>query len=91
MRNQISNIKGKNMQSNAMQRVSVIRKLSKNNPQNSLIVIYNSFVRSYLDYGDVLYYQSNNESLCQKMERVQFNVVLAIIGVIKGVSQTKLL
>lgn len=79
------------MQSNAMQRVSVIRKLSKNNPQNSLIVIYNSFVRSYLDYGDVLYYQSNNESLCQKMERVQFNVVLAIIGVIKGVSQTKLL
>lgn len=79
------------MQSNAMQRVSVIRKLSKNNPQNSLIVIYNSFVRSYLDYGDVLYYQSNNESLCQKMERVQFNVVLAIICVIKGVSQTKLL
>ena len=79
------------MQSNAMQRVSVIRKLSKNNPQNSLIVIYNSFVRSYLDYGDVLYYESNNESLCQKMERVQFNVVLAIIGVIKGVSQTKLL
>ena len=79
------------MQSNAMQRVSVIRKLSKNNPQNSLIVIYNSFVRSYLDYGDVLYYQSNNESLCQKMERLQFNVVLAIIGVIKGVSQTKLL
>ena len=79
------------MQSNAMQRVSVIRKLSKNNPQNSLIVIYNSFVRSYLDYGDVLYYQSNNESLCQKMERVQFNVVIAIIGVIKGVSQTKLL
>ena len=79
------------MQSNAMQRVSVIRKLSKNNPQNSLIVIYNSFVRSCLDYGDVLYYQSNNESLCQKMERVQFNVVLAIIGVIKGVSQTKLL
>lgn len=79
------------MQSNAMQRVSVIRKLSKNNPQNSLIVIYNSFVRSYLDYGDVLYYESNNESLCQKMERVQFNVVLAIIGVIKGVSQMKLL
>ena len=74
-----------------MQRVGVIRTLSKINPQNSLIAIYNSFVRSHLDYGNVLYYQPNNESLYQKMERVQFNAVLAIMGVIKGMSQMKLL
>ena len=74
-----------------MQRVGVIRTLSKINPQNSLIAIYNSFVRSHLDYSNVLYYQPNNESLCQKMERVQFNAVLAIMGVIKGMSQMKLL
>ena len=74
-----------------MQKVGVITKLSKINPQNSLIAIYNSFARSYLDYGDVLYYQPNNESLFQKMERVQFNAVLTIIGVIKGISQMKIL
>ena len=74
-----------------MQKVGVITKLSKINPQNYLTVIYNSFARSYLDYGDVLYYQPNNESLFQKMERVQFNAVLTIIGVIKGISQMKIL
>lgn len=74
-----------------MQKVGVITKLSKINPQNYLTAIYNSFARSYLDYGDVLYYQPNNESLFQKMERVQFNAVLTIIGVIKGISQMKIL
>ena len=45
-----------------MQGVGVIRKPSKTLPQNSLIKIYKSFVRSSLDYENVLYYQPNNES-----------------------------
>ena len=51
-----------------MQRVGVIRTLSKINPQNSLIAIYNSFVRSHLDYSNVLYYQPNNESFYTRKE-----------------------
>ena len=73
-----------------MQGADVIRKLSKILPQNSLISIYKSFVRPHLDYGDVLYGQPKNERLCRKIERVQYNAVLAITGAIKGTSQMKL-
>ena len=74
----------------AMQGVGVIRKLSKILPRNSLIAIYKSFVRLHLDYGDVLYDQPNNESLCQKIESVQYNAAFAITGAIKGTSHMKL-
>ena len=50
-----------------MQRVGVIRKLSKLLPLNSVITIYKSFVRPHLDYGDVLYDQPNNKSLCREI------------------------
>ena len=52
----------------------------------SLQHIARSFVRSHLDYGDVLYDQPNNESLCQKTESVQYNAAPAITGAIKGSS-----
>ena len=74
----------------AMQGVGVIRKLSKILPQNSLITIYNAFVRRHLDYDNVLYDQPNNESLSQKIKSVQYNATLAITGALKGASQMKL-
>ena len=74
----------------AMQGVGVIRKLSKILPQNSLITIYNAFVRPHLDYDNVLYDQPNNESLSQKIKSVQNNATLAITGALKGASQMKL-
>ena len=74
----------------AMQGVGVIRKLSKILPQNSLITIYNAFVRPHLDYDNVLYDQPNNESLSQKIKSVQYNATLAITGAFKGASQMKL-
>ena len=51
--------------------ISAIKRLSKMLPQHSLLTIYKSFVRPYLDYGDILYDQPNNKSLCQKIETVQ--------------------
>ena len=71
----------------AMQRIGAIRKLSKILPRNSLITIHKSFVRPHLDYGDVLYDQPGNESLCQKIESVQYNATLAITVAIKGTYQ----
>ena len=38
--------------------------------QHSLITIYKAIVRSHLDYGDILYDQPNNESLCQEIESI---------------------
>ena len=51
--------------------ISAIKRLSKMLPQHSLLTIYKAFVRPYLDYGDILYDQPNNKSLCQKIETVQ--------------------
>ena len=37
----------------------------------SLIIIYNPFVRPHLDYCDIIYDKPNNESFCNKIEKIQ--------------------
>ena len=53
-------------------------------------MLYKSFIRPHLDYGDIIYDQPNNESFCQKIEAVQYNAALSITGAIKGSSRDKL-
>ena len=59
-------------------------------PWLSLLIIHKSFVLPHLEYGDLLYDKPNNQSLCPKIETVQYNAVLAITGAIQGTSQIKL-
>ena len=66
-----------------MKGISIIKKLSKILPGHALITIYKSFVRSHLNCGDISYDQPNNESLNQKIERIQYNAALAITGAIR--------
>ena len=49
-------------------------------------------MRPHLDYGNIICDQPNNESVNQKIERIQCNVALAITGAInyKGTSQNRL-
>ena len=44
----------------------------------------------YLDYGDIIYDQPQNESFCNKLESIQYNAALAITGAIRGTSKVKL-
>ena len=74
----------------AMKEICVTKRLSKVLPRHSLLTIYKSFVRPHLDYGDMLYNQPNNKSLCQKIENIQYNAALAVAGAINGTSQIKL-
>ena len=67
-----------------------IKKLSNTLPRDALLTIYKSFVRSHLDYGDIIYNQPQNKSFCNKLESIQHNVALAITGAIRGTSKTKL-
>ena len=69
-----------------MKGICVIQKLSKALPRNFLITIYKSFVRPYLHHANVNYNKPNNESLRQKVERIQYNPAIAITGVIKEIS-----
>ena len=76
--------------SKAMRGIGIINKLSNVLPRKSLITMYKSFVRTHLDYGDLIYDQPNNESFCQQTESIWYNASLAINGAIKGASRSKL-
>ena len=67
--------------------IGVIKKLYKSLPRNALLTIYKSFVRPYLDYGDIAYDRPNNESFISKLEQVQYNSALGITGAIKCASR----
>ena len=52
--------------------------------RKSLLTIYKSFVRSNLDYADIIYDKPLNESFKRKIEMVQYNAALIITGAFKG-------
>ena len=68
----------------------MIRKLQPVVPRTALLTIYKSFLRPYLDYGDVIYDRAFNESFQNKLDSVQYNAALAITGAIRGSSREKL-
>ena len=47
--------------------VGLLCSLSRLLPRKSLITIYKSLIRPHLDYGDVIYDQSLNESLSNRI------------------------
>ena len=55
-----------------------LRKVQLVLPRSSLLIIYKSFVRLHLDYGDTIYEQACNTAFHEKMEAVQYNAALAI-------------
>ena len=65
--------------SKANRGIGVIRKLIHILPRHSLITIYNSFVRPHLDSCDIIYDQPNNESFCNKIERVHTMLLLQLL------------
>ena len=70
--------------------MSVIKKLNVTLPRSSLLTIYIWFIRPDLDYRDIIYDQSKNNKLLAKIESIQCNVALAIIGAIRETSSGKL-
>ena len=70
--------------------IGLIRRLYTYLPRKSLLNIYKAFIRPHLDYGDVIYDQPHNDTLCRMIESVQYNAALAITGAIKGSSRERL-
>ena len=59
-------------------------------PRPSLIILYKSFIRPHLDYGDIIYDQPFNNSFQNKIESIQYSVCLAITDAIRGTSKERL-
>ena len=53
------------------------------------MIIYKSFVRLHLDYGDILYDQTFNNSFDERLQSVKYNGALAITSAIRGSSREK--
>ena len=58
-------------------------------PRPVLMTIYKVFVRTYLDYDDVIYDEAYNETFHQKLEFIQYNACLAPSRTITGLSREK--
>ena len=59
-------------------------------PRPFLLTIYKTFIRSQLDFADVIYDQPYNSSYYEKLESLQYNACRAITGAIRGTSSEKL-
>ena len=70
--------------------VGLLRKFQGILPRTSLITIYKSFARPHLDYSDIIYDQTFNESFHQRIESIQNNAAIAITGATRGTSSEKL-
>ena len=51
--------------------IGLLRKLQNLLPRLSLVTIYKSFIRSHIDYGDVIFDQAYNKSFHEKLENFQ--------------------
>ena len=71
-------------------RINLLQKLNITLSRSSLLIIYKSFIRPHLGYGDIVFDQPNNSSLSEKTESLQHNAALGIIGAIKSSSKEKL-
>ena len=56
-------------------------------PRDSLVTIYISVIRPYLDYGDVIYDRPNNDSVSDKIEQLQYKACVAITRTIQRTSR----
>ena len=54
--------------------------------RSSLLTIYKTFVRSQLNFADVIYDQACNSSFHEKLESIQYSARLAITGAIRETS-----
>ena len=69
----------KNIQNKVNKTIGFLRELQDTLPRTSLITIFKSFIRAYLDYGDIIF------------DRViQYNAALAITGTVRGTTREKL-
>ena len=70
--------------------IGFIKKLSVHLPREALLSIYKSFVRSNLDYADIIFDKPDNESLKSRIESIQYKAYIAITRAIPGTSTGRL-
>ena len=70
--------------------MGLLRKFQQILPRSSLLTIYKTFIRSRLDYADIIYDQAYNSAFHDKLESIEYNACLAITRAITGTSTEKI-
>ena len=70
--------------------IALLKTLRYSLPRKSLITIYKALLTPLPDYGDIIYDQPHNESVCEKLESVQYKVALAMAAAVQGTSREKI-
>ena len=70
--------------------IGLLQKLQKTLLRLVLITMYKAFVRTHLDYGNIIYDEAYNETFHRKLKSTQYNVCLALLGAIRGSSRGKI-
>ena len=65
-----SNLSYKSISSKLKKTIGLSRKFQLILPRHSLITIYKTFIRSHLDYSDIIYDRAFNESFHQCFESI---------------------
>ena len=66
--------------------IGLMKRLSLILSRKHILTIYKTFLRSLLDYADIIYDKPLNESFKEKLEKFQYFTALIITGAIKGTS-----
>ena len=61
--------------------VALLGKFQNILPRSTLVSICKCFVKTHLNYGDIIYDQAFNNSFHQKIESLQYNAALAVTGI----------
>ena len=75
--------------SKANKGIGLLKQVSHILPRKSSLAIYKAFILPHLDYADVIYDQLHNETFCNMIESVQYNVALAITETIRVSSRDR--
>ena len=70
--------------------MGLLRKFQQILPRLSLFIIYKTFIRSRLDYVNIVYDQAYNSAFHDKLESIQYDICLAITGATRGSSTEKM-
>ena len=64
--------------------IGLLRKFQNFSPSKSLLKVRKFFIRTHLDYGDIIYGQRYNAFFHQRLESLQYNSALAVAGATRG-------
>ena len=67
--------------------MGLLRKFQQILRRSALLTIYKTFIRSWLDYADIIYDQAYNSAFDDQLESIQYNACLAITGAIRVLQQ----